>query len=352
MIGFYVHHHGSGHTRRATTLARALAARGEQVWGLSSLPPPPGWPGGWSELARDDVPRPLHASAEAPELTASGRFHWVPLRHPGLRHRQAEIARWIDQAQPTALVVDQSVEVTVTARLLGVPVVAFSAPGHRTDPPHLLGFDSATRLLGAWPDRYSPDLLPGLGTPLIDRWTGIGAVSRWPVGPSRGSTRRDTRGRPRVALLCGDGGDGFSAQLLTSIQDQTPGWEWEVLSRRLGSWRADAEPVISSCDVVIAAPGQNALAEIAALRRPAVLVPQERPFGEQEVTATVVSRDFPALRVTRDALAEAPWPELLDHARSLDADSWEAWCDGSSADRFCQLLDEVSTASPAPGAPT
>jgi len=51
VIGYYVHHVGHGHRHRALTVARALD---EPVTGLSSLPPPPGWPGPWLQLDRDD----------------------------------------------------------------------------------------------------------------------------------------------------------------------------------------------------------------------------------------------------------------------------------------------------------
>src|SRR5699024_9607939 len=52
-IAYYVHHHGLGHRRRATAVARELAV---PVTGLGTGPAPEGWPGDWVELVPDDDP--------------------------------------------------------------------------------------------------------------------------------------------------------------------------------------------------------------------------------------------------------------------------------------------------------
>ncbi|MGI4896412.1 MAG: hypothetical protein ACRYF3_14995, partial [Janthinobacterium lividum] len=81
MIGYYVHHQGSGHRQRALAISRHLAT---PVTGLSSLPAPVGWPGDWVVLDRDDAPPLDEVSA-----TAGGRLHWVPVGHRGLRSRMS-----------------------------------------------------------------------------------------------------------------------------------------------------------------------------------------------------------------------------------------------------------------------
>ena len=49
MIGYYAHHLGHGHVETARCIAARLT---DEVTVLSSLPRPPGWPGGWLELPR------------------------------------------------------------------------------------------------------------------------------------------------------------------------------------------------------------------------------------------------------------------------------------------------------------
>ena len=78
MIGYYVHHHGTGHLHRAMTVAAHLP---QPVTGFSSLPRPEPWPGPWVQLPRDDS-APSYAAADA---TARGLLHWAPLADGGLR---------------------------------------------------------------------------------------------------------------------------------------------------------------------------------------------------------------------------------------------------------------------------
>ena len=60
MIGYYAHHHGSGHITRLQAIAAYLD---EPVCGISSLAAPEGWRHPWLRLARDDTPTPAAASA-------------------------------------------------------------------------------------------------------------------------------------------------------------------------------------------------------------------------------------------------------------------------------------------------
>lgn len=329
MIGYYVHHHGTGHLHRAMTVAPLLPG---PVTGLSSLPRPDGWAGPWVQLPRDDGAS-TYADAD---VTAEGLLHWAPLDDPGLRGRMAAISGWIERHAPQALAVDQSIEVCLLARLHGTPVVALTAPGRRTDSPHLLGFGAATALVGAWPQGWTHRLLPGLPTMPADRFHAVGAVSRFPVAPRRVPAHRD---RPHVVLLAGAGGDGFTADVVARAQEQTPAWDWSVLSRSLGSWHADPSAVLADADVVVLHPGQNSLAEVASLRVPAVVVPAQRPFQEQHVTASALADGWPAVVV--DSVPDIGWQDLLDEALFLDGEGWTDWCDGGAPGRIADVVEQV-----------
>ena len=327
MIGYYVHHQGHGHLHRAQAVAGALAS---PVTGLSSLPRPRSWSGDWVQLPRDDSAP--HGYGDARDVTANGRLHWVPMADAGLRGRMAVVAAWIDRAAPRALVVDQSVEVCVLGRLHGLPVVGLTAPGRRTDAAHRLGFDVCTDLVGAWPEGWTARLLPGLDRAVTDRVHAVGAVSRFPVGGRRSSDRR----RPRLVLLAGTGGDGFTHASVAEAQAQTPGWEWTVLSRTLGTWHDDPAAVLARADVAVIHPGQNSVAEVAAARLPAVVVPAARPFDEQHVTAEALRHGWPAV-VSDDATG--PWADLLHDALALDGRDWAGWCDGLAAHRIAGVIE-------------
>ena len=115
MIGYYVHHQGSGHLHRALAVARAWVAAGGEVTGLSSAARPADWPGPWVRLPLEDVTRP----EVAVDPTAGGSLHWAPRGDAGLLTRQAAISQWLAAARPRACVVDVSAEVAWLVRLHG-----------------------------------------------------------------------------------------------------------------------------------------------------------------------------------------------------------------------------------------
>jgi hypothetical protein len=322
MIGYYVHHHGRGHSHRALTLSRHL---GESVTGLSSLPPPRGWTGEWIRLERDDL------SAAVTDPTARGRLHWAPRADPGLSRRAAQVSHWLDERRPRLMVVDVSVEVALLSRLHGVPVVTVVLPGRRTDAAHLLGFDVSTHLVGMWPET-APNMLPGLPASIRDRVRPVGAVSRYPVrapGPRR-------PGPPRVLLMTGSGGDDLSAEHIAGAQRQSTGWEWTVLGDH-GRWEEDPSAALYDADVVVSNAGQNSLAEIAAARKPAIVIPQARPHEEQRTSAgALAAGGWPVL--VEHQFPDRGWSERLALALELDGDRWVSWCDGRAAGRFAELV--------------
>jgi len=376
VVGYYVHHQGAGHRHRAASVAARLVARGLAVTGLSSGPRPAGWPGAWVTLARDDDP----PAGTADDATAGGRLHWAPLRHPGLRSRAAALSAWIERERPAALVSDVSQEVALLARLHGVPVVSVVLPGDRTDTPHTLGLGVSTALVGCWPSSVTSGMTPGLDACDRDRLHAVGGLSRFapvapvapvvepggalattesrpppvvepgePLGesesrPGDGGTRSTTGGR--VVVLGGTGdaaADPHHDAALTAAQEQTPGWTWTVLG--VSTWTDDPWSVLKAADVVVTHAGQNAVAEVAAARVPAVVVPRPRPHDEQVTTAAVLAAD--AWPVT--VLGRLPldgWADLLARTAALDGTAWAEWVDGAAADRFADVV--ASVARPAP----
>jgi hypothetical protein len=331
MIGYYVHHVGRGHLHRASVLAAELERRGEPVTGLSSLPKPDGWSGDWQQLPRDD----LGVGAEGSD--AGGRLHWAPLDDPGLRDRMAQISSWIHQAAPAVVVSDVSVEVALLARLHGARVVSVVLPGTRGDPAHLLGFDVSEALVGFWP-RSAARMVRGVPDPTEKRLHAVGALSRFPpAAPSVEVAGDRDRRKRRGLLLLGSGGHAVTDDDIASLAQQTPGWQWTMLGTTGGPWVDDPWSAIRQADVVVTHAGQNAVAEVAAARRPAVVLAQERPHDEQAVSASVLAGGhWPAV-----VLGSGPsvgWAELLDRGASLDGSGWSDWCDGLAAQRFGDVV--------------
>lgn len=336
MIGYYVHHHGRGHLHRAQVLAERLLAEGEATTVLSSLPRPAGWTQDWVRLPLD-----VDESGRPQDPTAGGALHWAPLHHDGLRSRMATVSAWLEQARPRLVVCDVSQEVALLCRLHGVPVVSVVQPGRRSDPAHVTGLRAATALVAFWP-ASARGPLPSVPDDVAARVQPLGGLSRFAPEPAR--ARRP--GPPRVVVLGGRGGDAWSSEELIAVRAATPGFHVTVLGAG-EAWVEEPWPVLRDADVAVTHAGQNAVAEVAAARLPAVVVPAARPFDEQTVTAAVLGRPpWPVARL--DRLAHDDWTGLLLRTAALDGGSWATWCDGRAADRFTDVVRRVADGGLAP----
>ena len=332
MIGYYVHHVGHGHARRALGIAQELA---DDVTGLSSLPAPTGWTGSWISLTRDDDDDLIGTSATVGvDVTASDRLHWVPRGHRGLRTRMARIAGFIEETSPAVLVSDVSVEVALLGRLLGVPVVSVALPGSRSDPAHRLGWDVSDLVLCPCPESLAPQLLDLGGTRTPVCWSGsFSRYDRSPLGPA-------TAGR-HVVVLQGAGGDAWTESQLARAAEATPCWAWTVLGPAPARWVDDPRSLLCTADVVVTHAGLGALGEVAALRRPAVVIPQERPHDEQHRTGRALAQSGLAV-VAAKWPAVADWPVLLERAQRLGGGGWARWSDGAGAERAANAIAAVA----------
>lgn len=332
MIGYYVHHQGSGHLRRMQAVQAEIR---DEVVVLSSLPRPPGHTGEWVELERDDL-------AEEPvDVDAHGALHWVPRHDAGLRRRAAQLVGWIDRARPRALVVDVSVEVAALARLCGVPVVVVAMPGDRRDRAHRLAHDLADALVAAWPAAVRPDW----PEPWLAKTTFVGGVSGFDRRPR---VHRDSRppGTREVLLLCGSGGGGMPVDV-EAARAATPGWSWRVAGGEHWMSRDQVWESLCCAEVVVTHAGQGSVAEVAAARARAVVVADPRPFDEQRHTVAALRRL--GLGVPLETWpAPEQWPDLLDRACATDGERWRRWSTGEGAAAAARVVEQVAAAGPEP----
>ncbi|MFG3280973.1 glycosyltransferase [Streptomyces sp. NPDC048111] len=340
MIGYYVHHQGRGHLHRAQCIAAHVPG---PVTLLSSLPRPDAWRGPWVDLPPDTAAEPVDA-------TARGRLHWVPLHHDGHRERMGIIARWIVRERPALFVSDVSVEAAALARLMGVPVVVAAMRGDRRDEAHRLGYDLADALLAPWPGSL-PE--PGWPAHWHAKTVHTGSISRYDGRPR--PTRRcgpDGRGAGNeVVVMLGAGGADVTPEQLQEAARATPGWSWTVLGGPDTPWVEDPWPLLCRAGVVVTHAGQNAIAECAAARVPAVVIPQDRPHGEQRATARALARG--GLATVCDAWpGPHEWPALLAEAVARP-ERWAHWSPGDGAEQAGRLLTERAAryARQAPCAP-
>jgi hypothetical protein len=343
LVGWYVHHHGAGHRTRFSAVRPHLDA---DVVVFSSLAAPADLPVDttWVELERDDAPTVgpdgvLRHPADA-SPTVGGLLHWAPVGHPGHTARLGRIASSIVEAASEgrpfdAMVVDVSVEVTLFVRLLGVEVVVVSQPGDRTDQPHRLAYDAASRVVAPWPAGTHDSTA-------LDR---VADEVRWVGGISRQDGRAPTASPPDVVpgsvLFVGGAGGSDHDDLAASVAAAaraTPGTTWSALG--LDTWVDDPWEAMRSAEVVVTWAGQNTVADLAALGARAVVVPQTRPFDEQLTTALALDRAGLAVVATTWP-HDHEWPALIERARALRPD-WSRWRTEGAAARAAAVVAEVA----------
>lgn len=322
VIGWYAHHVGSGHVTTARLVGRLTRT---PVVVLSSAPRPADWPvDRWVELPLDDAP-----GGDA--HTAGGVLHWAPLHHRGYGERMAVLAAWVRAERPALFVSDVSVEVTLLVRLLGVPVATVLMAGDRSDRAHQMAYDAASALFAPFP--AGADVTRGGQTGWAAKTVWLGALSRFDD-----RTPAALPGEHRVVMLWGRGGSVVTEDDVRAAADATPSWTWTVCRT------ADADQVwelLQSADVVVAHAGQSVVAEVAAARRPAVVVPQPRPHDEQRYLASGLADLGLTPRLTGWP-DPSDWPTLLEAARTTDPGRWVTWSDGGGPQRMAEHLDRLA----------
>lgn len=336
MIGWYVHHHGWGHVTRMQAIRRHLD---EEVTVFSSLPAPQTLDDRttWVRLPADADPvlGSDGVSREAHELgdaTAGGALHWAPIGHPGHRERLAIIADWVSRNPVSAFVVDVSVEVTAFVRLLGVPTVVFAQPGDRTDSPHRLGYDVADRIVAPWaPGTIRAEELAGR----VERVRHVGAISRYD-GRDHDGEDDDAR---RVLFLSRTLDPPQLAETVGLLAAQ--GWVVETAGARGDDRVDDVWPMLCRATVVVSAAGQNGVADLAAVGARAVVLPQDRPFGEQEHTGRVLQSGGYAWTGAADS-TPSQVVGLVERAAESTPD-WTGWGVAGAAARAAGAIREVAS---------
>jgi len=318
-IGIYAHHHGSGHIQRCREIQRELRALGHEATILSTAESA-------DVVLADDAGHGHHGRA----MTAGGTLHYAPYGNQGLRSRFATLAGWTADNAPDAFYVDVSVEVGVFLRLMGIPVVAHAMPGLRDDAPHQLAYTQADALIAAWPDWIeTPEHLRGHE----ERLHAVGGISRLTPAPG---IERDPHA---VLVMAGKGGSTWEPEDWAAVEAACPEYTFTFLT---GENRVDdPTELLQRAGVVVAAGGQNSIADIAVTNAPAILLPQPRPFIEQKLNAQVL-RDA-GLAVVPDGFPPAAeWPTLLAQAKALDPD-WYRWQTDGAARRAAEVVAGVAT---------
>jgi len=315
-IGFYIHHHGSGHLMRALAIAAHLhqtviflgsGLRDHQKCIPSQiqcihLPP--------------DVPdQDDHDYAEGPEVDC---LHYAPLNVKGIRRRNQIIGNFFATSYPLLLIVDVSVEITLLARLFGVPTIVIRQHGIRNDTAHLAAYQCASLLLAPYPEKLRTKSIEW-----VDKKTFFsGGFSRY-TGLERpfSYTSHDNY----VAIITGKGGTSIDLAFISHLASVCPDFHFQIVGDIFAENYSSAnvvfhgicakpETILNLCRIVVGNAGHNTVMEVADLGKSFICIPEARPFGEQLQKALLIKQFYGIPLVMPDALFTTNWQDLLKEA--------------------------------------
>lgn len=342
-LGYYIHHHGKGHLNRAKTLASKMDLPMTVMGSNVRLED-------WSAIKDCNVlPLPDDSIVKNIPLNrdkGTSSLHYSPLYSRNICYRFRLIADWVDQVKPTAVIVDVSSEVTQFFRLLGVPVLSIRQHGDRTDNPHLIGYESAFKLLASYPEELEQDNV-------LD-W--IKAKTIYMPGFSRYSSHTLTKEMSRTSLglpfdrkivvvINGNGGDSINLPKVINKANKSKDWYWIVVGKiepkeiiipenvLVAGWVEDTFAYLKSADVIVASSGHNTVMEIGSARVPYIAIPETRPFDEQLNKALVLEK-----KGLCKVMVELPDKEDLEESLAQDVSLWSKIINASGVEQACSII--------------
>jgi len=339
-IGYYVHHHGAGHIMRAISIAATL--ENFSVFFLGSNLEP------YQHLIPKHIEcihLPMDVATEGETLSEEQELsflHYAPLGVNGVRLRVAIMTAFFKENFPLLLIVDVSVEVTMLARLCGIPTVVVRQHGNRTDRAHLNAYQSAEFLLAPYPEE--------LAVAEEEDW--IVHKTFYPGGFSRyTNVACDSQEvATNVGILLGEGGTSIDEQLIELLQSTCRTYTFHIIGSLAGKttrnqpnviWHGklnDPVEILLQCAVVIGNAGHNTVMEMADLNKRFICIPEKRPFDEQERKAELLQIRCYAKVVQPEVLLLIDWLALLDRLVNEQAD-WRGITNPKSLEKIGRKIE-------------
>ena len=156
-IGYYAHHHGSGHCRQADKLATLLPMKWRQQLTVFTSLAPENYT--FTTITDTQIVR-LNAEDERIDDVLAGRagqywqpscLHYSPVGNRDIQTRSWQILETVQQRQIDLMIIDVSVEVAMLCRVASIPYLYVRLAGIRNDAPHCTAFTGALGLLAPYP---------------------------------------------------------------------------------------------------------------------------------------------------------------------------------------------------------
>ncbi|WP_447555012.1 glycosyltransferase [Vreelandella sp. EE22] len=353
-ISFFVHHQGRGHARRAMAIIRHFASDRP----VSVMTADPSLFDGF-EREIDLIALPDMIGATVPtqalyEQPTPSVMHCVPMGVVEMRQTMRRILDHLDDIEAGLFVIDVSAEMALLSRIASIPAVSVRMHGDRNDPGHLGAYEASVGMLAPFDERLEQHDYP---QHLHEKtfYSG-GLCTTAPAVPSRDEARKRLGldpDREIVVALTGGGGAGTPYAPLTVAARAAPqtlfltigplhleGHETDFANLVNCGWVDNVVDYLAASDIVLASAGDNTVHEIAMLKRPYIVAPEWRYFGEQARKAERLAELEAAVNMPVWPGDFAGWQHVLEKARGLDVERLATLYDASAAERAARWLEQ------------
>ena len=291
MIGYYAHQHGSGHCRYAHLLANYFK---EDITVFSSYDY--NFPGHINQIKLADE-NPDGTTYGSNQVDPPGYLHYSPVGQKSIQKRSLEILQSVTAKNIELLIVDVSAEIAALARSSSIPYAYVKLPGDRSDAGHIQAFQGAVFVLAYYPEEFEDPNTPQW---LRDKTVYLGFQT---LNALKNLTK-SSKGLERISVISGRGGNENLEQSIPLVLNRFKDAGMHIFgefSNRLEhpnieykGFVDDLEKHLAKSDLIVANCGMNTISELLQIQKPLLIIPENRPFKEQE---------FMALKLVQNGLA-------------------------------------------------
>lgn len=316
-LGYYAHHHGSGHCRQIDKLAALLPTEARQQLTVFTSVTSDAYM--FAAIDEAQVVR-LPAEDERADDVLAGRagqywqpasLHYSPVGNSDIQQRSHKILDTIYQRRIDLMIIDVSVEVAMLCRAASVPYLYVRLPGIRDDVPHLNAFAGALALLAPYPRTLESTKTPEwisqktlyldfINTQQKNAQTYQDFIKHLmqlitdKKALSLMLSDKDKNTPTIVTVIKGYGGHQAIDAKLPELRQLLP-YAFIISLGPIDEDKrhyvdiavdvSDVTPFIEHSDYLLMACGLNAVAQAYDYATPLVVLPDDRPHQEQEVMA-------------------------------------------------------------------
>lgn len=338
-IGWYVNSHGAGHVHRFLTCVHHLKAP-VVLFMDQALSVPERLPESVTV-----VKLPPYPAAVGSTHLRGYSFHHAPTSCPSMLARRFAFMQNLKRYQVVLMVVDVSVEVAAFSTLCGIDTIYVKLPGKRYDLAHRTAFAYTKKIIAPYPKSWDWYPFEDAFQHKVEYFPLCSRLSPPPSTQPAGAIPPPKN----IVVMIGNGNSAITGYDIDRIAASQPSHITYVLGRLIDQDRptdsrahylgfvSDPVKYLSNAEVVISSAGQNSVAELGALRRRAVLVPETRPFDEQAATVQAAQRCNVAISGSWTFSAQQ-WIEAIEQARRIDVDRWKPFVSSNSGQRIAHAI--------------